>query len=128
MTRDTIKLSILEFLTLKLGDKRRRGDEQLCIGSLAQQNAPKNNGNWTRHGGMKSLTVKEEEFQDEAASGIETETVEQLDDGKIRFLKGQALQIKSGQLKAKDFGKFMRSATYRKLSQKEGATRQRMTS
>ena len=64
--------------------------------------------------------VQDDEFHDEAASNIETEGVEEVGDGKIKVLKGKALQIKRGELKAKDFGKFMRSQrSYRRLTQEE---------
>lgn len=70
----------------------------------------------------KQDTVKEEEYHDETAGGIETEAVVEDDNGKIRVLTGKAKQLKRGELRKKDAHKFVKSArTYRKLSQAEVA-------
>ena len=74
------------------------------------------------HEEFDSKEVKDEEFFDETAGGIETEAVEDTKDGRIRVLGGKAKQIKRGELEKSKEGKFMKSArTYRKLSQDEVA-------
>ena len=75
------------------------------------------------HEEFDSKPVKEEEFRDEAASGIETEAVIEEDDGKIRVLTGKAKQVRRGHVSFKDNKFFFKSAgTYRKLTQEEVAS------
>ena len=67
-----------------------------------------------------SMPVKEEEYRDDAAPGIETEALEETDDGRLRVLRGQARQVRRGELREEDRPNFVQSArTYRKLTQEE---------
>ncbi len=75
------------------------------------------------HAEFDSRPVKEEEFKDETAGGIETEAVIEDDDGKIRVLTGKAKQVRRGHVSFKDNKFFFKSArTYRKLTQDEVAS------
>eukprot|EP00435_Cladocopium_sp_Y103_P036193 s510_g9.t1 len=72
------------------------------------------------HEAFDSKAVKDEEFHDEALEGIETEAVEEADDGTVRVLKGKAKLVKRGQLKKGHEKVFFKSArSYRRLTQDE---------
>ncbi|CAE7245381.1 unnamed protein product [Symbiodinium sp. CCMP2592] len=72
------------------------------------------------HREFDSRPVKEEEYHDEAAPGLETEAVEETDQGRLRVLTGSARQVKRGELRKGEEATFVASArTYRKLSQAE---------
>ena len=77
-----------------------------------------NERKWHRE--FDSRPVKEEEYHDEAAPGLETEAVEETEPGKLRVLTGSVKQVKRGELKKDEEATFVASArTYRKLSQAE---------
>ena len=72
-----------------------------------------------RHEEFDSRPVKEEEF-DKADNTIETEAVQEMDDGMVRVFTGQAKRVARGKLKKHQFSRFFKSTrTYRKLSQEE---------
>ena len=74
------------------------------------------------HQAFDSKKVKESEFHDETAQGIETEAIQDTKDGRIRVLTGSAKVVRRGRLKKQDEGRFIKSArTFRKLSQAEVA-------
>ncbi|CAK8995863.1 Retrovirus-related Pol polyprotein from transposon TNT 1-94 [Durusdinium trenchii] len=72
--------------------------------------------------GQGTKPVKEEEFDKEEDNTIETEAVQEMDDGMVRVFTGQAKRVARGKLKKHQFSRFFKSArTYRKLSQEEVA-------
>lgn len=72
------------------------------------------------HEEFDSRPVKQEEYEDQAAPGIETEAIEDTKDGRIRVLAGQHRQGKKSSLDADKQNMFVQSAkTYMKLSQTE---------
>ncbi|CAK9049785.1 Retrovirus-related Pol polyprotein from transposon TNT 1-94 [Includes: Protease [Durusdinium trenchii] len=74
------------------------------------------------HEEFDSKPVKEEEFDKEEDNTIETEAVQEMDDGTVRVFRGQAKRVGRGKLKKHQFSRFFKSArTYRKLSQEEVA-------
>ena len=74
------------------------------------------------HEEFDSKPVKEEEFDKEEDNTIETEAVQEMDDGMVRVFTGQAKRVARGKLKKHQFSRFFKSArTYRKLSQEEVA-------
>ena len=72
------------------------------------------------HEEFDKAKVKDDEFHDETAGGIEIEAVVIEDDNRMRVLSGKAKVVRRGRLKAKDKKTYAKSErTCRKLNQEE---------
>ena len=72
------------------------------------------------HEEFDSKPVKEEEFEDETAGGMETEAVAAIDDNTFRVHSGRAKQVSASTIKPEERGKLFESAKkYRRLTQDE---------
>ena len=102
-------------------DKRRREGRQPCI---AKQEASRGARSSSRRTwlGMQSSTmpVKEEEYEDDTAGGMETEAVSAVDDKTVRIHTGQARQVSASAIKSEEKGNlFEFKKKYRRLTQDE---------
>eukprot|EP00438_Fugacium_kawagutii_P020301 Skav211651 [mRNA] locus=scaffold1290:310270:312795:- [translate_table: standard] len=103
------------------GQEKKRRKATLFRAEGGKARAVKNiemNQKW--HAAFDSKPVQEDEFQTDVAANIETEAVAETDEGQLRVFKGQAKQLRRGELREEDKKQFVKSARkYRPLTQEE---------